>query len=350
MKTSILSSNGKSQLEAIEQEIHRKHTRLNDESKDKGRFFGRQNVPLPKQPINHYIRFIVEGYKVIFQEAKRDIEKISSDMDSTIEQLDDRISQFTEVSRHLTYNLAILDKELPKDTTGYPWSFLPYAIVAVIFMLAAETGFNGVAFQIFGQSLFFSVIMAVGVSASIMLLFHGYRKTLALAKTPATRWLIILGWVVFYTVVFYFLAQLRMDYLKAVDSAEEISPVMFILVNWLLLLATGYVLSKFPTWEALKVKLTRKQMEKNIADKARQKAETERELAEMQTYRRAVSIDYGNMPKYETNMRDWINSLARQSVSDFLHENIQYRTDGNSSFGNFDVDDPLQQNLQITTP
>jgi len=350
MKTSHFSFNGKSTLEAIEQEIHRKHTLLNDESKDKGRFFGKQNLPSPKQSINHFVLFIIEGYRVIHQEAKRDLEKISRDTDSAIEQLDDRISQFTSGSHQLIHDLAILDKELPKDTTGYPWRFLPFAIVAVLFLLAAETGFNGVAFQIFRQSLFFSVIMAVGVSAAIMLLFHGYRKTITLAKTTTQRWLIILGWVVFYTLVFYYIADFRMEYLKETDSAEEISPMAFIIVNWLLLLSTGYVLSKFPTWEALKVKLNRKQLERSIAEKIRQKAQTDRELGEMKTHRAALTKDYQNMSKCEANMRDWINSLARQSVSDFLHENIQYRTDGNSSFGNFDVDDPLQHNLQITTP
>ncbi|MCF8459620.1 MAG: hypothetical protein K9G46_02765 [Flavobacteriales bacterium] len=350
MKTLILASSSIGTLDALEQEVQRKHTQLNHDSKDKGRFFGKQNLPLAKDSLNHYIHFIIEGYRVIYQESKRDLDKVSGEIDSAIEQLDERISQSIDKSHQLTHKLAILDKELPHDSSDYPWKVFPFVLLAVLFMLAAETGFNGMAFQIFGQNLLFSMIMAVGVSAAIMLLFHGYRKTLSIAKTSAQRWLIILGWAVFYTIVFYFLAHLRMDYLKATGSTEEISTVMFILVNWLLLLATGYVLTKCPTWEAVKHKVRQMKMEKAIADTNREKTETDTELAEMQTHRKALMKDYENMPKREKSMRDWIHSLLRQSVSDFLHENIQYRSDGNSTFSSFDVNDSLQESLHIATP
>lgn len=347
MTTQTFSLYTKDRLEEIEQNIQEKHEDLNKEAKDKGSYFGKQNLPGSKEPINNYVRPVIEGYRVVFQEAKRAIEKVSATVETSIDQLDDQITQWAEKAKTVHHEIGILEKQLPSDKSDYPWQIFPLVLLGAIFMIAAETGFNGVSFQVLGQSFLVSIVMAIGVSVAIVLLFHGFKKTLMWAKNPLQRWLIITGWIVFYTIVFYFLAALRQEYLEASGGNHEVSKLMFIIVNWLMLLATAFVLSKFPSWEAIQMKLKRSPIEKKLKEKRKEKERLDRELSEKKTQYRMLERDFQNMPKYEEGLRDLLGVMARKTVSDFLHENIQYRSDGNSNFGSFDPNDVLNTNLEI---
>lgn len=347
MNAQIFSSFTREKFRDIEQEVQAKHHALNTEAKEKGQYFGKQNLPTHAEPINNYVRPIIEGYRIIYQEAKRAMERVTGEVEAAIDQLDDQIVQWKDKVKVIVHDISMLEKQLTVDNSNYPWRIFPLVLIGALFMVSAETGFNGVSFQIFGQNLFVSIIMAVGVSVALVLLFHGFKKSLTWAKTQAQRWAIIAGWIVFYTVVFYFLAELRQMYLVANGEEHNISKLMFILVNWLMLLATAFLLSKFPSWQAIQARMARKPIERKIKKKIEEKERVEKELSEKLTQLKALERDRANAPKYDDGTRDLIGVMARKTVSDFLHENIQYRSDGNSSFGSFDAKDPLNTNLQI---
>ncbi len=347
MNTQIFSSFSREKLKKVEKDIQEKHEDLNQEAKSQGAHFGRQNLPQKDEPINNYLRPVIEGYRVVFQEAKRAVEGISGEIETALDQLDDQIEQWQGKVKKALHEKSLLVKEFPKDKSNYPWKIFPLVLFGIIFMVGAETGFNGVAFQVLGQNLLISILMAIGVSVGIVLLFHFFKRSLAWGTTPLQKHLIILGWIVFYTALFYLLAELRQEYLAANGESHNIPKLMFVAVNWLMLLATAFILQWFPSRDAIQALMKRKPLERQIAIKENELKRLEQELSEKKTQKKILERDMLNMPKYENSTRALLSVMARKSVSDFLHENLQYRSDGNSSFGAFDTEDVLNTNLQI---
>ena len=333
MKTETFSSNMQEKLEELQEHIKEEHAKTDANAAKKGRELGSDNLPKTESPIGHFVGSILEDCRVLYQHGMRTMDSIGTHLDSSIKQIQEQIDQKTKVIEGLIHKIKQLKNDLPTDSTSYLWRFFKFVVIGVLFILASEVAFNGLAFQVMGGSLISNMAMAIGVSMAIVILFHAFQWTLGFAKNRWQRIAIITGWVVLYTVIFIFLAQLRVQYLEATESGRNISPVMFVVTNWLLLLGAGVLMRLLPSWGALQVRMNRKDRDKEIAKLEKQLQQLLAERDDLSTHKAGLASDKENLSKHEKHLHDEVVTLARRSLMTFKEENIRYRSDGHCELG-----------------
>ena len=344
--TEVFSSYMQEKLEDFAEHVKAERENINASAAQKGKDLGSDNLPKKGSPIGHHIGTVLEDCRELYLKGIRTLEEIHSHLDSAINQLLEQVEQKTEEIEKVVHKIKQLKNDLPVDSTSYPWRIFKYVLGGILFILFGEVGFNGLAFQVIGGSLIANVFMALAVSMAIVLLVHTFQWTLGFAKKRWQLVVIILSWVVFYTSVFIFLAQLRVSYLEATESGRNISPVMFVVVNWLLLLGAGVLMRLLPTWGALQTRLNRKDKDKEITKLEKLLTQLQKERDDLKTHLAGLESDRENLPKHEKHLHDQVVTIARRSLMSFKEENIRYRSDGHCELGTLHPEE-LNINLKL---
>lgn len=342
MKTNYIEN-----INAIEREAMATHEANQKDAVKNARSFGWANKPKPAEAINPYVRPYIESYGLSFQRIKKELSKLLFEIEHELALCRSAISQLIEKRTSLEKQITEGKSNLTTLVVNFTWLSVLKLYVIEFLLLIAETAFNGFAFQIFGGSLIFSLFISAGITIAIVLLYHVFQLTLAYAKTTPLKAAILVSWVLFITLFFYYLATFRNMYLQQNNLPNEISTVAFIVVNWVLLIAAGYVFSKFPSRKERRDKKEYNRVMKEL--KGLQVAHTKlmTELNAAETEEKLLVSDRNKITSHDLELEKWISGLMRSTLSIFISENISARSDGHSQLNTFDQNDFLNTNLKL---
>ncbi|MGE0637680.1 MAG: hypothetical protein AB7P01_14640 [Bacteroidia bacterium] len=346
MKTTTFSAFAQTRVEALETEIEQEHQVIHEEALKKSRFFAQENRPAPKEAINSYVRPIIEGYSLLTNKVKMGLSKLILEIENELSICKTSIAQLSGQKATLVKEINLKRSALEKYVTTYPWRVLPLVLLFAAIMLVSEVLFNALAFQVFGNSLLFSILIALGITLAVVVVFHLFQKSLTLAKTLLHRILIVIFWVCIITLFFYFLGVFRNSFFESNENNNEVPLLGFIIINWILLIATGYILGKCPQWADVMNKYEELKGKRKIRKLTKSLSALDAELNKRETTQKALERDRDHIPSLQEELSNWISSMTRKTLSDFVMENVANRTDGHSNFNTFDKEDFLN----ITNP
>ncbi|MCG3167173.1 MAG: hypothetical protein POELPBGB_02957 [Bacteroidia bacterium] len=344
IKTKNTSQLTETRLKNLERQIEEKHTEIYEKEMKFARNYGRENRPRPDEAISPFVRPILEVYALLFQKVNKELQNLLREIDTEAEIAKSAFSQLSGQKAEVMRKINIRKSALEDLETKYPWKLLPLLFIFAGIILVSEIFLNAFGFSIFGNSLLFSMLISLGVSMAIVIIFHLFIKTIAYAKTLLHKVLIYTAWVIAITVFFYYVGLFRELYLKSNGFQDNIPILGFIIFNWFLLLGAAYILSKCPTWEEITKKYHHIQHSRELRKFKKSLFEIENELNEVGMKMEILKRDKEHIASKDTVMERWIVGMMRKTLADWRSENIGTRTDGFSDLNTIDQNDFLNTN------
>lgn len=311
-----------------------------------GRFFGTENRPKQGESLGNYIHPIIKACEVLYQTVKMELGSIQASIKNEIQICKASLGQLYEKRQEFKRQKNVYEHMLGQETK-YSLGLLLILCSLLFLILGADTFFNGTVFQIFGNGFITSILMGLGFSLALLLLFHAFKKTIELAKNDLQKQLIVLAWIVFLTAIFYFLGDYRTVWLIARGGSGEISTIGYILFNWLFVLAGAVILSKIPHLHEIKLVLDNARAEDRVRVIQKKIDETQKKINKLEERLRCLEQELENLPWYENDLKKLIESTAKEAVSEFISENLKARTDGSSSYSSFNQNDIFNPQIPI---
>ena len=331
-------------LKAIKDFILGRHESQIERSKELGIRHGKSNEPKPKEPVRIYIEPIISFYGVLWSDVKLMLGDLRNDLDSIIEWLKERADQLNKKIGKIEQEIITLEDQLLEHKANFPWALFVLLSVCLCGVLAAEVFYNAKVFSLLRQNLLVTSLLAIGISCGMAIVFRERNKYLKAATTKAQKAIIIAIWVGGFTTLFVLLGLYRNEYVQAAgNDATEFSVLLFVLINWILLIAADFLLARMPNTALIKAVFAKRSVVRKIRKLQAEMWDLQKELESVLTRLAAYERDLINLPQEEHNFEKITLHSMKQSVAEFMSENKKQRTDGECALGSYDYDDnPLR--------
>lgn len=173
----------------LEKRMLEKDTELKAKAIKEAKFFGMQNRPGLTDKIDPYIGFIRSGYEdlraQILQMIQPDMHeaKMRTNGIALEQKQADVQKDIARLEHENTVALHDLDGKVPAKQRGK--NTMGWAVLAIIYM--GELVFNAWSFEFMGDSLLFSLFIALGVTLGMSLFAHGIMRLIANVATEGNK-------------------------------------------------------------------------------------------------------------------------------------------------------------------
>jgi cation transport ATPase len=325
----ILNPNERLHDPVLEDHIQKRDKELKEQAIKNARHYAKSNQPrINDENLEPFIGDLKRGYEKTGAEVNQKLQTSSQFSDAKMEadyykakdgELETEIESLTAQNHN--------DELLAGDvtTSDVPKRIL-WILIFSICLFVGEVAYNTNALQVIGETLIFSLFIAITITVAILLLAHFTSHLFKVAKTSFRRKAVIAGSVSLATIVFIGLGILRSAYLK--NHGADVNPIFFVVFN-LLFYVVALLLSFFvyPTREEVlhyrKCLEVLKQIKKRTLRIEACKTEREnikREVLEKAKMRMRI-IHYSN------SLMETIRKMYKEAVEIFKSHNLLMRTD-----------------------
>ena len=200
-------------------------------------------------------------------------------------------------------------------------------IIFFVFLFIAESIFNAMGFEAFGENLLFSMILGMGMTLMIVLGSHGLGVQVQRIESRKTRIIVVVSVLIIALPFFYSLAYLR-NYVLAKEGVTGIGIMSFIIFNY-----AFFIISSFLTYNYWPTKEERRK----YVDYKRLKAEQTKKEKELKNNNDHITKLHQELNKkaghinhiifYREYMVDRILKLYNHAMAIFIKNNILSRED-----------------------
>ena len=216
----------------------------------------------------HYIGGIKAGFEELAANVKQHLQADAHFPEGQIdtEKTEMKINQIKKEMAECCNQVKNL--ELSKDGIDINASNIGMQIfrtfLIALLICIGELVFNTMAFQIMGDIKLFSFFLSLGITTFTAVVAHYGARKLKTENNPRKKGIIniILGLCT--VPVFIALAYLRTEYLHSLNSHETIHPIVFVLINCSLFIASVMLFMKLPTKEETEAYKQKRAICKNI--------------------------------------------------------------------------------------
>lgn len=313
----------------LEEMIDQKDKRLKEQAAKNARHLAELNVPpLSKGTLSSFISEYKAGYEEIIAAVHHFLETGSHLIKGKTEYDHARKNEKeleAEISRKIELNNN--DKH---DMEGYNpraialRKFRSYLAVGIFFIV--ETILNTGAFQIFGDSLLFALIISAGISAVVFALAHIAPLIYKECTTRMQRILTVVVALLIATAIFTVTTIVRADYFR--NEGIHTNASVFIVYNLAIFIVSA-VLSYFlfPSWKEIKEDRRKARIYLKIQKRKADIIRLQKELKKVETEKVMRGHFRLGMPYYTSHLVKRINKKYKECVEKFKSTNILYRTD-----------------------
>lgn len=353
MKTnSITISNGLSDPE-LDGFIRDQNKQLQEQVRAKARHFAKRNQPASVgDNLEHYIGECRSGYEKLTSDVFERLLPATHYNEAKVEtdyyrEKDDRLSQEIEILELENQNDTL---ELGDYDPGNIPQRIKWMLIITTIILIGEILLNIKAFQVMGDNLLVSFLIAVGVSLAVSIFSHLAPMLYKEAKTKMRRRLIVVITLFSATAFFYAIAMLRSAYFAS--NGTTVSPWYFVVFNLLIFIVSA-LLSYFflPTWPEIKYywhckKITDKIQKRLSEIKERTDQKEDIRTTVLENTKLRMKILHKAQYKIEA-----IKKMCLQAIEIFKNTNLTYRMDRvtpdcfNKAAREMNVDDSLLNKL-----
>ena len=312
----------------LEISIMQEHAKFKKEAGSAAKLFAQKDLPaLEGDVLDPYISGIVGKYEqqktIATKEIQASVHKASGVMEldawkDADADLQAQVETQQKKADALQYECDTLD-------STYNWKHFPLIWLLIVSGSALEAFFSRGSFQLFGENLGLSYLIAFLFGGLMALLSHLVPKYIQKGQTPeeqkARTWTVALVMTLF----FAFLASLRVLFFNKTGQLQSdllLVGISFVFINLVLFAASCYLAYYYlPTKEDTKAKekldeLTKTHKEIDALKGTQQQAKQDRN---------AILTDRMARMEYAKYIEKWIESLKRDSIEEFKMVNIHQR-------------------------
>lgn len=316
----------------LERKIEKEHAKNMHEVKSSARFFAESDKPhTDENDLSPYIGNFITRYDQLQAYAEKQIQSSLNKAQGAMilsawKEQNDKLQNRMEDTKH---KVKLLKHQAENIILTYNWSLYEVIILGIVASSSMEAFLSRGAFQLFGENLGISYIIALCFAVIMGFLAHFIAKYFKNSKTERQLKIRMLATTAVMSVFFYLLAMLRIMFFEKIgimDEKDALSPFYFTLMN-LIFFGTSVVLAYLylPTKEERRAKDRQKELKKEIEkgekeifalSDEQEKAITKRDEALSE---RMAIMEYG---KY---ISKWIQALKTEIVEEFKITNIHNR-------------------------
>ncbi|MEO5643901.1 MAG: hypothetical protein ABIQ40_18680 [Bacteroidia bacterium] len=223
----------------LEKQIQEKDTELKREARREGKFLGMQNRPgLSESSLEPYFGFIKTGYEglraQIFQIIQPDVHEAK--MKANCSAMEQKQAEIAVKIIRLTHENTVakheLDGKVPDVRHGR--NLNGWLVLGAIYL--GELVFNAWSFEFMGDSLLFSLLIALGVSVGMYLFSRGIMSLISRFQ-GMKMYLSVIGLALPALALILVISTWRANMLNA-SGEESMNPAVFAVVNIFLFIAS----------------------------------------------------------------------------------------------------------------
>lgn len=330
MNNAISIASGSPMDSKLEEIIRKKDANLKELAIKNAKHFAKRNLPaVEDDKLENYTGELKTGYEMLasdvlhhlqpganFPEAKMDADYFK-DRDKSLET--EILEKQSQIHNH--------EYELGNHSEGNIGSRIRWAVIASLMIFSGEVIFNSKSFQVTGENFLFSLILSISISFTVMVFSHMVPFLYKETKSTLYRRGIIIGSLIFVTLIFSALAIFRTRYLA--NHEVNISPGYFILFNlFFFVVSTLFSFSILPSWSELKensTKVGKVKAIKKLKDEIQiLKAERDRiKQRILENTKQRVRIGF-----HANYVIDRLRKMYWETLEVFKSTNRTFRTDG----------------------
>lgn len=200
-------------------------------------------------------------------------------------------------------------------------------LIISFFLFLSESTFNTIAFQAFGDNLLFSMLLAIPITLTIIVLAHIFGTQVRKIINIKTKRMVIISVLLLMLPVFYILGQMRSVVLEK-EGASSIGTTAFIIFNYFFFIATAIVAGKYwPTSDQRKRYVEYKRLKAELAKNGKQIRINNDHITKLnhELNKKAAAINL--ILFYRENKVDEVIKLYNNAISIFIKTNLLYRGD-----------------------
>ena len=248
-------------------------------------------------------------------------------IDEQLKKFDHQKQILEKEKNHLKDDLKQRPK--PKDISQYKKTKILLGILAFFDVMSMIASFMGT----FGENYLFAIML--GASIGLSLIYLTKSLVLQIRDKPQTKTSLVAKWasVILLILVSIYIGGLR--YIYSVDGADPhqetvfSSPIIFILINLLMVATTAYIVyTQVPSEEEIHEYHAYKKCEDDIVRKEQEIKQYEKEIDELKL-KKSVTAKYRlQLRHYQQIFYERIRAMYEEAVGVFIVANLKQRTDG----------------------
>ncbi|WP_259071891.1 hypothetical protein HDF24_11465 [Mucilaginibacter sp. X4EP1] len=217
-----------------------------------------------------------------------------------------------------------------------------YGAWSVVGVLSLYEGLmNRPSFSAWGYNLIEAIGMSIAFAALLAILAHTFERIVRKGKTPWQQRAIAIGLLLFLAIIFWYLAEVRANYLSTVvtentGAAASFSPIPFTLLSMLLFIASvatcHFLLPTREQREIMREYQSQREAERKIPNKVTQ---LEAAIEAKRVANEEMNRMYNSLQEYGAMLEQRIITHAKHGLELWKKHNFLHRTDGRpKSFDN----------------
>lgn len=319
-------------LSDFKAQVRKVHAETKQKAAQDARFYAEEGKPdVNEDDLRPYVSSLVCSYDLLEAEAENITQANSNKAQGTIEreEWEEKNSKLDQEIKDHEHDKKRVKHAKESIVSSYPWDRYPLVKAAVYICSGFEALVSRSSFQVLGQSVGASYLIALGFAFIMALLAEFTAKLIKSAKTPQELKIRIGASIVIMAGFFFVLTRLRLMFLHLTNTFSpemEVSPIYFVLLN-LVFFAVSVSVAYFymPEKEEMQARDKERKLEKELAAIDRKIGKLKEEKLKEERKCKDSLKDRAASIMSEESLKKWIQSLKNETIQEFISVNIRYR-------------------------